>query len=195
MINTLIYTNKGLILKYQNRIFIHIKYFRKIKINEIKKVSIINKYIELKKLDYEIIDKKLNFYWEKNWAYKIIYPNAIDYWKKWSISFGYSEICVDWCENFEALSIIAINEKKKLKITYNKKDSILLANWLWHIKNFFNDEKIESKIIINNKTIENEIELFIEIVNNDLIIISGDFDCFFPEIEFNDKPIVFIKEN
>ena len=92
-----------------------------------------------------------------NWSFKIICPEAINYWKFWSIErggtfFPRKEL------NWQILSIKFINNWDESTIFYEKKDLILAFYCLELIHDCFYD----SKFYINEKEmdVDERIEFF-----------------------------------
>ena len=182
-------SNYGPILKWNNKIYLKLSFknFLKFPLN---KISLKLRYIELNTLNYKIESEYFSKWVDSNWALKIICPEAIDYWKFWSI-----ELCGTFFPrkevNWKLLSIKFINNGDWSIVFYEKKDLILVFSCLELIHYSF--YSTGARFYINNKqmNIEDDVRFFDALSKTNVIeIYAYGFNGFYTEVKFNEKSIV-----
>ena len=192
----IVLTNKGPLLFYKNCYYFHLRYFFYFNLLNIRAVSLELKYIKIVNEKYQILPSKVNFPIKHlNWACKIICPWAINYWKRWDVTFPFFGFFNNWEVSpvLKFLNSTAVFEKNCLTIKYDLKDTILICHWVVDII-FFMQIKYKNYKIgvqINGKFWNNfrEIDLFTELIKTNEIKVFGCYEYYQILIAFNGKLI------
>lgn len=188
----LLWTDTGPLFIYKNIKYFQLNSIKYSNVIKIKKISFKLHYVIYKDIDYkELPENRIDVALE-NWIFKIIRPEAINYWNSWDVSFGILDIPLNF-KKFAILSIKFYIFDDEVLIKYNTKDSIILFKIIRFIHSDNNEDNC-IEISCNNKKINilDRIKAF-EIISsyNELCIFSlKNYDKRIVVVEFNDKMLI-----